>query len=151
MRSNHHHHAWNLHSVWDTGIIEVALTRDYDGSRAEMEKDLIQHLKNSTKQDYLDCSFGRNQTCTELWGAESFQTALKFAYLDASSAEVHDGSTLTEAYYESRLPIVRERLVAAGLRLGATLERVFDHRRHDTKTTMSYLSIVELLRMRSVH
>jgi hypothetical protein len=124
----HNHHSWNLHSVWDTGIIDVALERNYNQSRTALENDLMdQIVANPTSTDhYLDCSFGRNQTCTEIWGQESWEAAIEWAYtLDDNMTDVSDGSTLTEAYYETRWPIVQDRLMAGGVRLAATLEEIF--------------------------
>ena len=128
MSTSSHHHSWNLHSVWDTGIIEVALQRDYDNSRQAMERDLLaQSYANDTVYDYCPDQ-GSDSSCTIQWGQESFALALQYAYLDAEDEqEIHDGSTLTEAYYQSRLVIVKDRLVAAGVRLAATLEVVYKH------------------------
>jgi hypothetical protein len=126
---HNHHHSWNLHSVWDTGIIEVTLQRDYQDSRVNMEMDLLakSFQDHSAEEEYLKCSMGRNQTCTELWGQESFAIALEYAYQMESGEEVENGSTLTEDYYETRLPILKDRLVAAGVRLAATLEAIYNN------------------------
>eukprot|EP00339_Tiarina_fusa_P022639 CAMPEP_0117005448 /NCGR_PEP_ID=MMETSP0472-20121206/6063_1 /TAXON_ID=693140 ORGANISM="Tiarina fusus, Strain LIS" /NCGR_SAMPLE_ID=MMETSP0472 /ASSEMBLY_ACC=CAM_ASM_000603 /LENGTH=353 /DNA_ID=CAMNT_0004706697 /DNA_START=291 /DNA_END=1352 /DNA_ORIENTATION=- len=130
-RSYHHsHHSWNLHSVWDTGIIEVALQRDYQNSRSIMETDLLAQSfqDKDAEEKYLKCASAlHNQTCTEIWGQESFAMALEYAYEMESGEEVVDGSTLTEEYYETRLPIVKDRLIAAGVRLAATLEAIYDY------------------------
>ena len=72
-----HHHSWNLHSVWDTGIIEIALSRDYNNSRQLFEEELIEASKSVNYTDdinrWLKCPDGRNKQCTILWGEESFQ------------------------------------------------------------------------------
>ena len=80
---------------------------------------------------------------------------MEWAYtLDADKTEVQDGSTLTEAYYESRLPVVKERLVAGGLRLGATLQAILDppntttyEEYHDYRPTWSFLSVFSSLKV----
>ena len=53
----------------------------------------------------------------------SFQIALHFAYRNTDGSEIVDGSVLEESYYETRLKIVKKQIMAAGIRLAATLER----------------------------
>ena len=123
-----HHHGWNLHSVWDSGILEEAIERKYSGSRANFEEYLIEASLTGDYKDYMDhwleCSNGRNKTCTIEWGEESFEDALMWAYRNSDNEEIVDGSVLDESYYETRLPIVEQRLLAAGVRLAATLESI---------------------------
>jgi hypothetical protein len=116
-----HHHSWNLHSVWDSGIIDVVLERNYNNSRQAMENDLYQSSLHHHAEN--DCSLGMNATCVTTWGKESWELALKYAYVVSDNVtQVASGSILDELYYETRLPIVKERLVLAGIRLAATLE-----------------------------
>eukprot|EP00980_Cylindrotheca_fusiformis_P012130 scaffold2929_cov107-Cylindrotheca_fusiformis.AAC.9 len=115
-----HHHSWNLHSVWDTGIIEVVLEREYNNSRQVLEEDLY---AIPFRQD--DCKLGTNLSCVIQWGKESWDLALESAYvLSDNVTQVCSGSTIDNAYYESRLPVVKEQLVLAGFRLAATLEAI---------------------------
>jgi hypothetical protein len=74
---------------------------------------------------WLECSNGRNKTCTIEWGEESFEDALMWAYRNSDNEEIVDGSVLDESYYATRLPIVERRILAAGVRLAATLESIF--------------------------
>lgn len=74
----------------------------------------------------LSCPHGHNQTCTEIWGQESWQVAISLAYtLDDNITDVTSGDTITEEYYETRWPMVMARLMGGGLRLAATLEHIF--------------------------
>lgn len=123
-RTNHHHHSWNLHSVWDTGIIEVVLERDYNNSRATMEEDLY-NLSMTNRNNGTGCTLGMNATCVIGWAKESWDLALEYAYVVSDNVtQVTSGSILDELYYESRLPIVKQQLVLAGIRLAATLEAI---------------------------
>ena len=63
--------------------------------------------------------------CAERWAKESFKDALTYAYANEDGKEIVNGEVLTEAYFESRLGIVRRRLAAGGVRLAASLEDVF--------------------------
>jgi hypothetical protein len=104
------------------------MERKYSGSRTAFEDYLTEaSLTGDYKDDmdqWLECSNGRNQTCTIEWGEESFEDALMWAYRNSDNEEIVDGSVLDESYYETRLPIVEQRLLAAGVRLAATLESI---------------------------
>ena len=115
-------------------MIDVALERNYNGSRTNLEDDLwatIQDYPDRIDRAYLqDCpEAGMNPACPILWGEESWDRALHWAYtMDKNrSVDVEDGSTLTEDYYETRWPIVQDRLMAGGVRLAATLEAIRSH------------------------
>jgi hypothetical protein len=142
-----HHHGWNLHSVWDSGIIEQAIESNYNGSRTMFEDYLTQASRsggvyNDDMDQWLECSNGRNQTCTIEWGEESFENALMWAYRNTDNQEIANGSVLTVSYYETRLPIVEQRLLAGGVRLAATLESIFG----EPPLISSYSSLLASLR-----
>lgn len=121
----------NLHHVWDVSIIETEVERFYDLELGDFI-DAIQ--QNITKvwakevEEWENCSSG-NITCPSIYASESSVDACKWAYKDAS-----EGSTLKDDYFLSRLPIVNLRLAQGGVRLAATLNRIFDN---DTKLAMS--------------
>jgi len=147
--SRSHHHSYNLHSVWDTAMIKTVLERDYSFKpttqpRYEMEAALESLLTNHTEWlDYFTrCQSGsgaRHLECVIGWGQESWSYALKYAYTKnspwelsateddelTSVVEVASGDEINEAYYESRIPIVKQQLIAGGIRLAATLEDIF--------------------------
>jgi hypothetical protein len=196
--SQNHHKSWNLHSVWDTALIETTLERDYGDQRSRFEDDLLRLLQNHPEweHDYLSCNVDNNNDdgnddddddenhrtgsvrsggggdvvaadsggrrhrphdtnninnnrittatslsslsseaaaiCVQHWGQESWQIALQYAYTKnipqkegGVVIEVTSGDELDEEYYSTRLPVVKERLVAGGVRLAAALERIF--------------------------
>lgn len=142
-----HPHGWNLHSVWDTGLIDVALARDYNDSRAILEQALWEELEEYTSssatntgggggrrrtssnnvKNYLDCdkALGANETCTIQWGQESWDLAIRYAYtLDDNRTDVTNGAILDEEYYQTRWPMAKDRLLAGAVRLAGTLEYI---------------------------
>eukprot|EP00532_Pseudo-nitzschia_australis_P007978 CAMPEP_0168168096 /NCGR_PEP_ID=MMETSP0139_2-20121125/2892_1 /TAXON_ID=44445 /ORGANISM="Pseudo-nitzschia australis, Strain 10249 10 AB" /LENGTH=409 /DNA_ID=CAMNT_0008085365 /DNA_START=25 /DNA_END=1254 /DNA_ORIENTATION=- len=141
--SGSHYHSYNLHSVWDTAMIKTALERDYSYDaesqpRYEMEGALELLLANHIEwsKRYTRCQKGsgaRHLECVIEWGQESWSRALKYAYTknspwdnDGNSIlEVVSGDEIDEAYYLSRIPIVKEQLIAGAIRLAATLEDIF--------------------------
>jgi hypothetical protein len=73
------HKAWNLHSVWDTAIIEHAIDLTYSSSREAFENHL-EDISHSVKYNndvirWLQCPDGRSKDCTIQWGEESFQAS----------------------------------------------------------------------------
>ncbi|KAJ7968482.1 Endonuclease [Quillaja saponaria] len=112
----------NLHHVWDTMIIDSALKTFYDSDLAIMIQAIQKNITygwSNDKPSWEHCV--RNDTvCPDLYASESVSLACKFAYRNATP-----GSTLQDDYFLSRLPIVEKRLAQAGVRLAATLNRIF--------------------------
>eukprot|EP00525_Craspedostauros_australis_P002272 CAMPEP_0198129936 /NCGR_PEP_ID=MMETSP1442-20131203/52827_1 /TAXON_ID= /ORGANISM="Craspedostauros australis, Strain CCMP3328" /LENGTH=398 /DNA_ID=CAMNT_0043790439 /DNA_START=269 /DNA_END=1465 /DNA_ORIENTATION=+ len=121
------HHSWNLHSVWDTGIIDKAIHETY-GTRQMMEQSLIGKSHSPAYHDkvvkWLSCSDGSHWQCPARWGQESFDDAMKWAYTNSDGTEVVNGSELNDDYYATRVDIVQDRLIAGGVRLATILEQL---------------------------
>ena len=122
--------------MWDTGLIEVALARDYNNSRLLLEQHLITQL-DTAKQKYLDdCdpALGANRTCTILWGQESWDEAVRYAYtMSDNRTDVTDGSTLDEEYFQTRWHLAMDRLLAGAVRLAGTLEWLVQQNSNQTQ------------------
>ena len=131
----HQHHKLELHAVWDTNMIEKAIHTEYYGHRDALEDELLQSIQtakqNGDMDKWLACSdTSQYDHCTSLWAQESFDNAMTWAYAnvvgnssDTSPAEVVSGTHLTEEYYETRMPRIKEYLMVAGVRLAASLEQ----------------------------
>jgi hypothetical protein len=126
LRSSRTNHAWNLHSVWDDGLIERALVELYSESRERFEDDIRKLIRDAeTTGDikaWLKCSDGTNKTCTSQWAEESLEEAMTWAYRNSDGGEVVEGSVLSKDYYQTRIAVVRRRIAAAGVRLASTLQ-----------------------------
>lgn len=124
---------YSLHSVWDDGIIDVSIQSIYNSSQVEFQKsvmDLVQDAEVSGLIDtWLHCSDGLNKQCPSMWAEESFEDALRWAYSDEHGLEISDGAELSDDYFATRLHVVRRRLAAAGVRLGAVLENTLGQKR----------------------
>ncbi|GAV66294.1 S1-P1_nuclease domain-containing protein [Cephalotus follicularis] len=112
----------NLHHVWDDSIIESE-EDDYYG---EDVNGLINAIQGNITSEYADqvpgweiCS--NNKTaCPDVYASEGILYACNWAYKNAT-----EGTTLGDDYFLSRLPIVNLRLAQGGVRLAATLNRIF--------------------------
>ena len=127
-----HHSSLNLHAVWDDSIIETILERDFQDSRNAFEVSLLLYINDirtnhpSIYNDmWLQCSDATDRHCVSIWGEESFDLAMQYAYANVDGSEIVDGTTLDEQYYLTRNPIVRTQLAIAAVRLAANLENIF--------------------------
>ncbi|XP_004238934.1 endonuclease 2 [Solanum lycopersicum] len=111
-----------LHHVWDSNIIETIEER-YDDSNVDELVDAIQ--KNITTgwadqvNSWESCS-GNKTTCPDIYASEGIKAACDWAYKGVS-----EDSTLEDDYFLSRYQIVLWRLAQGGVRLAATLNRIF--------------------------
>lgn len=97
---------WNLHSVWDTGIISRRR-----GSWRRLARQLVE-----TPRD-LDATW--NDAAVLRWVEESYALATRVVYPSASA-----GARLGRRYVLAHRPLVDVQLHKAGLRLGALLNEV---------------------------
>ncbi|KAI4299308.1 hypothetical protein L6164_032777 [Bauhinia variegata] len=113
----------NLHHVWDNMIIDSALKTFYDSELKVMIQAIQKNITDIWSNDVTDWEHcAHNYTaCPDWYASESVSLACKFAYRNATP-----GSTLEDDYFLSRLPIVEKRLAQGGVRLAATLNRIFD-------------------------
>ncbi|XP_010434155.1 PREDICTED: endonuclease 5 isoform X2 [Camelina sativa] len=117
-----YHHKTNLHNVWDNMIIETALETYYNSSLPSMIQSLQSKLKNGWSNDvpsWESCQLNKT-ACPNQYASESIDLACKYAYRNATP-----GTTLGDDYFLSRLPVVEKRLAQGGIRLAATLNRIF--------------------------
>lgn len=111
-----------LHHIWDTNIIETAEER-FDDSNVDELVDALQ--KNITTgwadqvNSWESCS-GNNTACPDIYATEGIKAACAWAYKGVS-----EDSTLEDDYFLTRYPIVQWRLAQGGVRLAATLNRIF--------------------------
>jgi hypothetical protein len=103
----------NHHRVWDSGIIEQA-GRGEDGWLADLvEMDTV--VTRSLAQ----------AGSVEDWATESLLAA-RAAYQDpATGRRIKPGAKLGDAYQERNLPVVKQRLYQAGVRLARVLNEVW--------------------------
>ncbi|KAL5730096.1 Endonuclease 1 [Ranunculus cassubicifolius] len=115
-------HKSNLHHVWDREIILTAAAELY-GKDVDLFQDAIQkNLTHGAWSDdmtaWKDCD--DLYSCPTKYAMESIGLACKWAYKD-----VTQGVTLSEKYFESRMPIVAKRIAQGGVRLAMILNKVF--------------------------
>jgi len=103
----------NLHEVWDTGIL-THWHKEWKTAAKALQA-IIKKEPDVVKQ-YLSV------TDPKLWANESFQFVRNTVYNFTIPA---DGvPKLGEKYYHANLPVVQQRLIAGGVRLGLLLNTI---------------------------
>jgi len=101
-----------LHAVWDTSIITK-----YSSSWTAFSAELQTTIKsNSTILEQYTKSLD-----PVTWANESFG----FVKTDVYVGITGDNPNLTDDYYNHQIPIIKQRLMAAGIRLGYLLNSIF--------------------------
>ncbi|GMI87834.1 endonuclease 2 [Hibiscus trionum] len=111
-----------LHHVWDTNIIETAEERFYDLNVDSMVDAIQQNITSEWADEvkrWETCSLNKT-ACPDIYASEGIKAACDWAYKG-----VQQESVLEDDYFLSRLPIVNRRLAQGGVRLAATLNRIF--------------------------
>jgi nuclease S1 len=103
----------NMHSLWDSGMIE-RVSRDEEHWLKELNA-------MATPQSPVNTAEGT----VEDWATESLLAA-RGAYVNpATKQRIKPGTKLSDAYLEKNLPVVRQRLHQAAVRLAAVLNEEF--------------------------
>ncbi|XP_074341572.1 endonuclease 4-like isoform X2 [Apium graveolens] len=112
----------NLHHVWDTMMIESSLKTFYNSDLSSLIQAIQSNITGVWLTDSLSWSncTADHVVCPDPYASESIELACKFAYRNATP-----GTTLGDEYFLSRLPVAEKRLAQAGVRLAATLNRIF--------------------------
>jgi len=114
----------NLHAVWDSGIIDQ-FKKDENLDDEALSQQLVAAAKNAS---YTKCITGDLKTCLIEMAQESLTDACTYAYTQAPDGSkignaTGDDTTLTQNYYTTRTPVIKERLAAGGARLAAVLAK----------------------------
>ncbi|KAL2495162.1 Endonuclease 1 [Forsythia ovata] len=123
-------HKSNLHHVWDREIILTAAADYYGKDTSLLQQDIEGNFTDGIWTDNLsswrDCD--HLPTCVNKYAAESINIACKWGYKG-----VEAGDTLSDDYFDSRLPHVMKRIAQGGVRLAMILNRIFgdSHQQED--------------------
>ncbi len=99
----------NLHAVWDSKLIEEE-HKDYKELAEQYDQVSAQQVSQWQNEDLMH------------WLWESYQISSKL-YKEVEDGDNH---SLKSDYYKTHIPIVRQRIEMAGVRLAGVLNRIFD-------------------------
>eukprot|EP00049_Salpingoeca_infusionum_P009924 m.168737 g.168737 ORF g.168737 m.168737 type:complete len:301 (+) comp14483_c1_seq4:191-1093(+) len=127
--------ATNLHSCWDTYIIERMLSQTY-GTEAKWQAFLADAIKNGEyakeAAGWAKCSDATSGSCINAIAVDGIHYACKNAYECVPNGDepcpvekVIANPKLDETYYNQAVPIVNLRIAQGAVRLAAFLDGVF--------------------------
>jgi hypothetical protein len=119
----------NLHAIWDEGIITTRLANDFGGDQTQYTNWLIQQIQGpwaNNASSWATCGSSPSQyVCPDGWATESAGLACTQAYVDQTGAQIQNGFTLGDDYYNFNSGIVDMQLAKGGVRLASTLNKLF--------------------------
>ncbi|UJR20687.1 hypothetical protein I4U23_023809 [Adineta vaga] len=120
-----------LHSVWDTHLIRMRLSRDFQ-SNLSLYYDYIYTLMLNRIPEQYDQDFIE-------WTDESSKIVCDRIYLDENNDTMNTSLTirLSDRYYQRNIGIVEQRLMQAGRRLGTLFNLLAPNRSNISITTLS--------------
>ena len=117
----------NLHAVWDDSFIIKAWNNDYQQATSALESMIQQEAQ--MVNNYVSI------VDPVLWANESFSYVLQDVYtfttnnggkkLQVEYFNINLEADIGDEYYNANLPIVQQRLIAAGVRLANLLNNLF--------------------------
>ena len=110
------HKQWNLHSVWDEGLIDAYMSIQnltVDSYVAQ----LLNSLAAKTPEQFAKLQSGDLLT----WINESYLLAVNKAYKLPAKDTTYDGYILQSSYYDTNQPVTSEQLQTGGVRLARFL------------------------------
>jgi hypothetical protein len=118
----------NLHSVWDSNMLEHKLHAN-SWTFQTFASGLVKRIQAGefpASEWSKDCDglATHVESCPVDSSEESAETACEFAYTDEHGNTIISGSVLSSQYYESRIPVLERRIAAAGVRLASILNGV---------------------------
>ncbi|KAF5742249.1 Bifunctional nuclease i [Tripterygium wilfordii] len=115
-------HKSNLHHVWDREIILTTLADYYEKDVDLLQKDIEGNFTDGIWFDDLaswkECD--DLLSCANKYAVESINMACKWGYKGVES-----GETLSDEYFDSRMPIIMKRIAQGGVRLAMYLNQIF--------------------------
>lgn len=111
----------NLHSLWDTSMLTYRIRTSFESNNNAYYNYLHSKMLNLNLDTEVD-NFTK-------WILESLDVVCKQVYFDEMNNTMNTSGVyrLNRIYYERNWPFVEERLIRAGFRLGALLNRILQN------------------------
>lgn len=114
-------HKSNLHHVWDREIILTAAAdfhgKDMNSLQQDIQRNFTEGSWTHDVESWKECD--DIFTCVNKYAKESIKLACNWGYKGVKS-----GETLSDKYFNTRMPIVMKRIAQGGIRLAMILNQV---------------------------
>jgi len=132
----------NLHSLWDTVMIERRISQDFDSKPSQYLDYLVNQMKTRYAQnisDWTKCPSSdesRYLACSTQWILEDAKINCDIVYRDENNQpmSVSKEFDLGQTYYNTRMVILEQRLIQGGLRLGTVINKIVQSTGHQNKS-----------------
>jgi hypothetical protein len=122
----------NLHSLWDTAMIERRISQDFHSQPQLYFQYLLNLMKTQYAQnisDWTHCpSADESQflACSTSWIMEDAKLNCELVYRDENNQpmNVSKAFDLGQTYFNTRMVILEQRLIQGGLRLGTVINKI---------------------------
>jgi len=126
----------NLHSLWDSGLINVALGERFHNDPLELSDYLWKMINGDWKQNatqWRQCSRKTPYSaCPDDWANESAELACNHAYVGADGhTRIQNNFNLDRDYYDRNIDVVLGQLAKSGVRMANVLNFVYDPKQQD--------------------
>lgn len=123
----------NLHSLWDTGMIQRKMDIDFQSQRSLYFEYLINQMNFRYAQnisDWTQCSSeeSRYLACSSIWIQEDAELSCNVVYRDENNQQITSATrfNISETYYNTRMDTVELRLIQGGVRLAAVINKIVE-------------------------
>lgn len=121
--------SYNLHAVWDEGIILKRMSDDFGGSQTAYMQYLSTQINTTWAGDqakWVSCQSGE-LACSDEWAVQTLDFACSNAYVEADGkTHITSGFNLGDPYYDRNYPVVDLQLAKAGVRMAHVLNKLFE-------------------------
>jgi len=126
----------NLHSLWDSAIIDKVMKEKFNGDQNQFANYLWSRINGdwksqvtqwkSCKKNATDAGVDAYGACPEIWADESAKLACDYCYVGADGkTPIKNNFVLGQDYYDRNLEIVMIQLAKAGVRMGTILNNLY--------------------------
>jgi len=132
----------NLHSLWDTTMIQRKINTEFQSQRALYLQYLISQMNSRYAQDisaWIQCSDDSPYlACSSTWIQEDAEHSCTSVYRDENGEQISSatGFNFSETYYNTRMSIVELRLIQAGVRLAAVINKINEKEPYGNQSAM---------------
>jgi len=124
----------NLHSVWDSGLINVLLSERFGGDQNQFADYLWSRINGDWGWQvpaWRRCSdgaaFASFASCPDEWADESAHLACDYAYVEADGkTPISNNFDLGRDYYDRNIEVVQIQLAKAGVRMANVLNNLYN-------------------------
>jgi len=120
----------NLHSLWDSGMMNVLLKEQFQNDQNLLAEYLVDKINNEWKKDAADwktCLLNDPfASCPTEWAEDTAKLACEYAYVEADGkTPIKNNFVLDRDYYERNIDVVLVQLAKSGVRMANVLNNLY--------------------------